>query len=524
MNKIHVLDCTLRDGGYCNNWQFDEESIRATISGLMDGGIDIIECGFITTKLSNCKYGTLFNSIEDIERIVPKGTDCLFVVMMNYGEYDIDDLPVYDNGSVKGIRVAFHKKDRYEALKLCREVKSKGYDVFVQDMVTSNYSDEEFLELIQLVNDLKPYAFYIVDSFGVMRRTELIRMFALVEHNLNREICIGFHSHNNTQMSYSNAQYLVDSRTKCNLIIDSSIYGMGRGAGNLNTEIFIEYLNEIGVKKYKIEPLLDVIDEILNEIYLRNPWGYSLSNYISARYNAHPNYATYLDEKKTLTIGDINKIFEMMEDDKKTSFDREYVEGLYLSYQEKENVSCGNVEDFRNLLKNQSVLLIAPGSSSISEKNEIVKYAKKNDVIVISINHEFDDGFTDYIFLSNLRRYRELPMNKRKKCIVTSNVHARDPFLQIKYTDLLNGKEGVRDNAGLMAIKFLIQMGVNKILLAGMDGYSANFSDDYAYEKMNFYSKKEIADMRNEGITEVLKEYRKLVEIQFVTSPRKILI
>lgn len=104
------------------------------------------------------------------------------------------------------------------------------------------------------------------------------------------------------QLAYSNAQTLVGLETNRNILIDSSIYGMGRGAGNLNTELFIQYLNENSDGNYELKPLLIVIDEILNIFYQKNYWGYSLPNYISAVHNAHPNYASFLDDKKTLTV------------------------------------------------------------------------------------------------------------------------------------------------------------------------------------------------------------------------------
>ena len=109
-------------------------------------------------------------------------------------------------------------------------------------MVSLSYTDEEFLDLIRRVNELEPYAFYIVDSFGMMKRKDLTRLFYLVEHNLNENIKIGFHSHNNMQLAYSNAQSLVDLHSDRELIIDASVYGMGRGAGNLNTELFVQYM------------------------------------------------------------------------------------------------------------------------------------------------------------------------------------------------------------------------------------------------------------------------------------------
>ena len=137
----------------------------------------------------------------------------------------------------------------------------------MQPMVSVSYSDEEFINLINRSNELNPYAFYIVDSFGVMKRKDLMRLYYLVDHNLSNDIFVGYHSHNNIQMAYSNAQALVDLKTKRQLIIDSSVFGMGRGAGNLNTELFIEYLNELNGNKYRIKPLLKIIDQVLNPIY-----------------------------------------------------------------------------------------------------------------------------------------------------------------------------------------------------------------------------------------------------------------
>ena len=325
MNKIHVLDCTLRDGGYCNEWLFGFENIKSIAEGLAEANVEIVECGFITNRVMYNADATKFTTVEEISKVIPSNREGkMYVAMMNYGEYNVEDVPICDGTSIDGIRVAFHKKNRYEALELCRQLKSKGYLVFIQAMVSLCYSDNEFLEMIQKVNEIEPYAFYIVDSFGMMKGKDLMRLFYMVEHSLKSTIWIGFHCHNNLQLAYSNAQKLAAIQTSRNLIIDSSIMGMGRGAGNLNTELFLDYLNENTGKKYDIRPLLGIMDEILTPFYERNYWGYSLPNYISASHNAHPNYAAYLDAKKTLTFEDMNEIFDMMNEDKRVSYDKEY--------------------------------------------------------------------------------------------------------------------------------------------------------------------------------------------------------
>lgn len=178
MEDIRVLDCTLRDGGYCNQWKFGFKNIKKMIGKLIDSNVEIVECGFLTNKVVYDKEVTKFTTMQEVAKVVPENREGkLFVCMINYGEYNLEDIPDYDGSGLDGLRIAFHKKDLFSALKLCSGIKEKGYKVFVQAMVSLNYTDEEFLNLIQLSNVFSPYAFYIVDSFGVMKRKDLIRFF-----------------------------------------------------------------------------------------------------------------------------------------------------------------------------------------------------------------------------------------------------------------------------------------------------------------------------------------------------------
>lgn len=524
MNNIHILDCTLRDGGYCNEWRFGFENARRITHGLQEADIEIIECGFITNRVTYDPDVTKFTTVAEAAQVIPQNREGkIFVAMMNYGEYNIEDLPSYDGSSIDGIRVAFHKKNLNEALKLCEQIKAKGYLVFIQAMVSLAYSDEEFLSMIRRVNDFKPYAFYIVDSFGMMKGKDLTRLFYVVEHNLDEEIWIGFHSHNNMQLAYSNAQQLTIVQTNRNLIIDSSIYGMGRGAGNLNTELFLEYLNENASKHYQLKPILTLIDEILNEFYQRNYWGYSLPNYISAAHNAHPNYAGYLDDKKTLTIEGMNDIFDMMDEDKKVSYDKAYIEELYLKYMATGKVQEEHKSELKEKLRGKKILLIAPGKSSVDEVGKIRDF-KTDEVIVISVNYAYESITPDFIFLSNLRRFRELDSNQKNKCIVTSNIPAEGVYYQTKYRDLLNSEEAVADNAGLMVIKFLMGYEVEGIYLAGFDGYSHDVRENYGSSEMAFITRNAVLDAMNAGMSKVLKEYSNKITIRFVTAPKYVVL
>jgi 4-hydroxy 2-oxovalerate aldolase len=168
--------------------------------------------------------------------------------------------------------------------------------------------------------------------------------------------------------------------------------------------------------------------------------------------------------------------------------------------------------------------MIAPGQSSVTERDKIVAVANKAEVVTISINYDYDESLTDFLFVSNLRRYRDLPANKRTKSIVTSNIPALDVYLQVRYKDLINSVEYVKDNAGLMLAKLLLLLGVKKLYIAGMDGYSINSNENYADQKMNFYTEKSVAKEKNTGMTKVLKEYSKDMEICFVTTSRYVVL
>lgn len=516
-----ILDCTLRDGGYCNNWKFGREYIRKILRALVEANIDIIECGFVTEQAEPDENSTKFPSLETMSEVIPKEkTGRLFVCMINYGEYSIDKIGLSCENAVDGIRIAFHKKDLKAAVEFCRKISEKGYKVFMQPMVSLNYSDEEFIELIRCANDIKPYVFYIVDSFGGMKERDLLRLFYIVENRLDSGIKIGFHSHNNMQLAYSNAKALTSVKTLRQLIIDSSIYGMGRGAGNLNTELLTEYLNETEGKTYILNPILQVIDQVLNALYQENSWGYSVPNYLSAKHNVHPNYANYLVDKQTLRIEDMDEIFAMMPKEKREGFDKVFIKELYYKFMENGKFYEEHLNEFREAISQRIILIIGPGKSVSIEKEKITKFVKEKNPITISVNFVYKEVGTNYIFVSNLRRYSELDEKVRDKCIVTSNIPTEMGYMRVRYVPLLNNIEEVRDNAGLMLLQLLKKLDVKEVYIAGIDGYSHEAKSNYALEDMSFIISNRVLDAKNYGMEIMLKEFSKKMEIRFITESK----
>ncbi|GFH41883.1 hypothetical protein Hs30E_04340 [Lactococcus hodotermopsidis] len=518
MNNISILDCTLRDGGYVNGWNFGFDNTRKVIRGLVASDLDIIEIGYLSQKKERKIGKTIYNTFPEMNEVLPNDRgNKMFVVMINYGEYNIEDIPEYDGSSINGIRIVFHKKDIEGAAEYCKILSEKGYRVFFQPMVAMSFTDDEFLETLKKANEIKPYAFYIVDSFGVMNQQDLMRFYYLSHNNLKKEIALGYHSHNNLQLAYSNAQSFATLVTDRNLILDSSIYGMGRGAGNLNTELFAQFLNKAKGKNYIIEPILKVIDEVIAKEHEKNFWGYSLPFYISAKHNVHPNYASYLDDKNTLTFEGLDTIISRIEGEKKNGFYPDYIENLYLAYMSEGEENEYRINELTEKLSNKSVLLVGPGKSAKEELDKVEKFISEKDIIIISINHEYS-LVSDYIFLSNIRRLSSLSKKVADRLIVTSNVPVKDFFLKVDYVKLLNEVSTVEDNAGLMAIRLLERLGVKSIYLAGIDGYSVDARLNYADENYMFEMKQKVRHLMNAGMQAVIDEYSEKIYLEFVTS------
>lgn len=220
----------------------------------------------------------------------------------------------------------------------------------------------------------------------------------------------------------------------------------------------------------------------------------------------------------------MNEIFDMMDDEKKISYDKGYIENLYLNYMEMGRVQENHKEELKRILSSKKVILIAPGKTSAIEKKNIRDKADSEEVLLISVNFNYAYADPNYIFISNIRRFKELNDTEKKKCIVTSNIPTNEVFYKTPYKELINSIDAVNDNAGLMAINFLIQYGVEEIMLAGFDGYSHDVNENYADASLELITRNAVLDAMNIGMTEILKQYSQKVKITFLTTPKHVMI
>lgn len=337
MNKFSLLDCTLRDGGYITDWNFKDEVIKDTIKSLSESGFDYIEVGYLNNK-SNSNNTTLFGSIHQIDGFLPGNREqTIYLAMADVQQFSPDDIVPFDGNSIDGIRVVFYKHQIEEALRFGKVVSENGYKLFMQPMVTIDYTLDEYVKLAKEIARLDPFAVSIVDSFGYMLKSDFRTYFRVLDNILPENATIGFHSHNNMNLALITAQDVLDYQTSRNIIIDSSLYGMGRGAGNLQTELIAEYYNKTLGQKYDINTILDLISRYILPISKEKDWGYSPYFFITALNHCHPNYASYLLQEYDVSISDFRKYIEFVPREMYTKCRKPYVLEIYEKYLNEKN-------------------------------------------------------------------------------------------------------------------------------------------------------------------------------------------
>lgn len=312
MAEVLTLDCTLRDGGYVNNWEFGEEKTKTIVSNLEKAGVDVIELGFL--RCESYEVGrTVFEEMNYIKNIIPTKKPntkyAALVEMANY--YPLEKLPKRSEETVDIIRYSFWKRKIDEAYEYAKYIADLGYELFVQPTRVEQYSDEEYKELILRFSKLNPRAIYIVDTFGLLTRDDVERYARIADEYLPAHILLGYHAHNNMQQATANVDHLMKLGLSHDIIIDSSVYGMGRGPGNLPTEIWTNYVNNNYVEKYHPEYCYEIFDNCLKEIYEEIPWGYSMAYLLTALKKGNPSYATWMLDHG-LTISQINTVLNTM--------------------------------------------------------------------------------------------------------------------------------------------------------------------------------------------------------------------
>lgn len=309
-SNIQLLDCTLRDGGYVNNFFFGKDNIFKIVKNLSASEVEMIELGFLKDGVHSVDQ-TLFNYVEEAESFVSEmKSEQRICLMIRPDWYDIKKLTPA-TGKIKTLRFAFHFKDLELLLEQTAIAKDLGYQIMVNPVNILSYSDENLNYLLPILNKLNPECISIVDTFGSIFPQDLLRIFTTFDSHINKEIKLGLHLHENLSLSLSLAIMFIDlMQGERKGYIDSSVNGIGRIPGNLCTELIMNYLNLKSNKNYDLKYINDLIDNPILSFKEKEPWGYMPAYAITAYNKIHRSYAEYLMKKPEM---DLNKFTQILD-------------------------------------------------------------------------------------------------------------------------------------------------------------------------------------------------------------------
>lgn len=531
MNHAKILDCTLRDGAYLVDKTFGDNVIVGIIKGLLEANIDIIEIGFLQDE----GFGdgkTVYKNAVQAQKFIPAHTNHTeFSVLADYSRYSISNLEDYKEGFFTSVRACFFKNERYDAIEFFKEIKKKGYKLYIQPVDIMGYDDDELIELLKTINEIEPYCFSIVDTFGSMYLEDLQRIYFLIHHNLISTSKIGFHSHNNLQMSSAlSQQFLKMTFGQRYVVVDSTLCGMGRGAGNTPTELIAQYMVSKLNYSYNMDYILDIIDGYMNNIKSKCTWGYTTPYFIAGSYSAHVNNITYLKQKNTIASKDIRYILNKIGLDARKRYDYSLLEQTYLDYLQSDIDDIDALKTLQLELSEKHLIIIAPGHSILGQEETICNYIKEKNAISIMVNFIHNTIPIDYLYFNNINRYQTCLLNEKflkTKKIIVSNISQKETkdTKIISFNRLIKCGWEHMDNSVILLLRLLDILSPASIGIAGLDGYNyPSNSLNYLNEELELSSPYNNPNLLNNEIFEMLIDYlnsrNNNTPINFVTKSR----
>ncbi len=308
--EIKILDCTIRDGGLMNNHLFDDEIVKAVYLACVDAGVDYMEIGYINSKriFSPAEHGAWkYCTEDDIRRIVGENDTPLRLPVMADAEksdYREDILPC-DQSVLDMIRVATYIHQIPVALDMIKNAHDKGYETTINLMAVSTVIEKELDEALELLANSEVDTLYVVDSFGSLYNQQIQ---SLIEKYMGyAESCgkrVGMHAHNNQQLAFANT---IEAIIRGANLLDGSMAGLGRGAGNCPIELLVSFLHN---PKLRLRPILQCIQQHIEPLREKLMWGFDTPYMMTGILNQHPRSA--MSFNASADRGDIVKFFDLI--------------------------------------------------------------------------------------------------------------------------------------------------------------------------------------------------------------------
>lgn len=491
MKNLKVIDCTFRDGGYYNAWNFSKDLIDSYLTTMVSSGIDYVEIGFRAITNKGFKGACAFSS-DDFIRSLGASKELKIGVMINAA-----DLSNYAEGVIPAVhkmfveakkspvslvRIAAHIGEANVAAEATRELKKMGYTVGLNLMQVTECSEAELAKAIQQVSSSSPDVLYFADSLGSMNTQDTEKMVQLFKKDWKGEI--GIHAHDNMNNALSNTLHAIE----CGVTwVDCTVNGMGRGAGNAKTEYLVLELQN---PKLNISPLLGLVEKYFKPMQQEYGWGPNLYYYLAGKHGIHPTYIQQMLSDSRYDKADMLSVIEHLKNEGGRTFNLELME-------QGKNFFVGSEKGTWNPekeLSNKTVLILGSGPSVGEHKAAIEQFIQRTSPYVISLNAQsiIDPKFVNLRvachpvrLLADCDDYAKFPQPLATP-VSTLPDSVRSSLGSTKLLDYgLNVKKDTFEfnETGcampkLLGIAYALSIvssgKANKILLAGFDGYSAD--------------------------------------------------
>ena len=484
-----ILDCTLRDGGYYTNWDFSKDLVDTYFNSFNNLPVEYLEIGYRSNSM-NSYLGEYFYCPQYVLENGKEKSDKKLVIILN--EKDVRPEHVANllgpcKGFIEMVRIAIDPKFFQRALKLAEAVKSLGFEVGFNVMYMSNWENEkEFLNQIKEVDGIADY-FYMVDSFGGVFPEDVRKTFDIVRSQT--DVAIGFHGHNNLQLGLINTLTAIDCGAA---IVDSTVTGMGRGAGNLSTELLLTTLNAKNNIDLDFNALSKVVDPF-SKMQDEYGWGTNLPYMVSG---AHSLPQKEVMEWVTKRYYSLNSIIRALSNQS---------QGI------KDNV---DLDDFRDDKKFKSVLIIGGGPSGTNQAKAINEFIAKNpEICLIHASSKNAKEFRDSQQLQihclagnegyRLEKTFDVISDTKKIVILppyprTMGTYIPKSLEKVAYQlNEISFTDKFKESVTALAVEAALKMDVENIYVVGYDGYHGDISpqelelfneNEYIFKKLKAIS------------------------------------
>lgn len=459
-----ILDCTLRDGGYYTNWDFDRELVKEYCLAMEKLPIEYIEIGYrsipLTGYLGEYYYCPAY-VMRDLKALMPSKKLTVILNEKDIRVKDVKELLTPCLPYIDMVRIAIDPVNLKRALELAKSIKHMGFKVAFNVMYMSNWKeDSSFLELLGGLENTVDY-FYMVDSFGGIMPEDVDEIISLVKSKTG--VPLGFHGHNNLEMALANT--LLAAKKGCS-IVDATITGIGRGAGNLRTELLLTYLDsrkKIGIKYNQLSSVVSSF-EYLKKHY---EWGTNLPYMYSGAYS--------LPQKKVMEWVGMNRysvsnILNALNNQKEAIKDNLKLPVLQKKDMYKTAIIVGGGKSakhhktaIKKLLENRKdICLIHAGVRNVMDYLDVDK-----DQYYALVGFESEKLLRNIGDLSRISQTCVYPPYPRNMgTIIPEEIKGISKEIgKIDCTDYSS------DSPMALAVQIALDLGVKTILMAGFDGY-----------------------------------------------------